>query len=137
MTKAYTEEEVQQLLKDHEDKLEARHFEEKTEEVLAQINRRLNEANGYKSTIGKNVIEIRDEVKDIKSRVIDLEEARKQAADQVKQSLLEREKHEDAKREWYQDWWVRFFGLATVLWEIINIYQASTGASIHHAITGK
>lgn len=136
MTKAYTEEEVQQLLKDHEDKLEAKHFEEKTEEVLAQINKRLNEANGYKSTIGKNVLEIKDEVKDVKSRVIALEEARRAEAEQVKENLQAREKAEDKKNEWFQEWWIRIFGIATVVWEVINIYQSSAG-SIHHMVTGK
>jgi len=137
MTKAYTQEEVDVLLQDQLEKLEARHFEERTAEVLNQINKRLNEANGYKNTIGKDVREVKEEVQDVKRRVISLEEARVLEAKKVKEDLEARQKKEEQHRAWYQEergfWVAIIFGGATVLWEIINIYQ-SAGGSIHDVV---
>src|SRR5579859_2788959 len=137
MTKAYTQEEVDILLQEQLERFEARNFEEKTEEVLNHINKRLNEANGYKNTIGKDVKEVKEEVQDIKRRVISLEDARTIEAKKVKEDLEARQKREDQRRAWYQEergfWVALIFGGATVLWEIINVYQA-TGGSIHQVI---
>lgn len=109
----YTEEEVQALLKAQEDRLEAVHFEEQTKKVLDEINKRLNEANGYKATIGKNVIEVINEVKSVKARIESLEQAR---VDQ----LEAKSKEEVKKHMWFQDWWIRTGITLSIVYEAIQ-----------------
>lgn len=129
MSRTYTEEELQELLQNQADKIEAKHFEDKTEEVLKEHNQilkrvevRLNEANGYKSTIGKVVNDTQTRVKAIEDRLSKNEE------------------------KWYQDKWMRrialgalivttlsFFG--TTVWEAENIYLTiQQGATVAHPV---
>lgn len=133
--KVYTQKEVDDLLLSQRDQLEAKHFEEQTKEVLHEINKRLNESNNYKATIGKDVREVKQEVQDVKQRLADLEEARLAYAQKIKEDLEARQKQEDSKRKWWQDWWIRAGITGTIIWEIVNIYQANAG-SIHQALHG-
>ena len=123
--KLYTTDEVEQLLRDHTEHLETKHFEEKTEEVLKEINRRLNEANGYKATIGKDIKSALTRLDAIETRF----KAEDDAAAETKKERIER-------RAWYQEergfWIALIFGLCTVAWEILNIYQSAGGTALHH-----
>ena len=129
MTKTYTEEEIHQAIQDAIEKTEAKHFEEKTEEILREhnqilnrINARLNEANGYKSTIGKDV-------KDTQVRIKAIE-------DKLSQN----------EKKWYEDKWMRRVALGalvvaflsflgTSIWETENIYLTiQQGAIVSHPV---
>lgn len=106
----YTDEEVQILLKAQEDRLKVMHFEEKTREILTEINRRLNEANGYKNTIGKNVVEI-------KARLESLEKARQEDVESAKKDFEAR----TSKHNWWQDWYIRIGILFAIVYELVSI----------------
>lgn len=131
--RTYTQEEVEQLLQDQQEKFEARSFKEETGEALKEINRRLTEANGYKNTIGKDVKEVKEEVQDIKRKVIVLEEARAAEAKKVKEELEARQQQEVKTHGLFQDKWMRRLAMSAVVvaalgfltttaWEGMNIW---------------
>jgi hypothetical protein len=83
-------------------------FEKKTQEILSEIDRRLDEANDYKATIGSDV-------KDLKRQI--------QAQDD----------NEHQKYVWWQDRWVRIGIVFSVIWEVINILQGfGVMNNLHH-----
>src|SRR5579859_5172795 len=114
--KVYTQKEVDELLVAQRDQIEAKHFEEQTKEVLAHINKRLDESNNYKATIGKDL-------RDVKAKMETFESNRTVEAEQVKQALAARQTWESKRRAWWRDWWVRAGIIGVTIWEIINIYQ--------------
>lgn len=128
----YTQEELDKALQDQLERVEARHFEEKTEEVLGFINQRLKEANGYKATIGKDVREVKDEVRDIKIRLADLEDARKKEAEKVKEDLEERQRLESQRREWFQDKWIRVGIAGGLVWEAWTMFGEPLKTAVYH-----
>lgn len=119
----YTEAEVQDLLKIQRDQIEAVHFEEKTEEVLHEINHRLDESNNYKATIGADVTEIKGDVKELKVRVNTIESDRRKEAEAEVTA-------KENRKQWWKDWWWRVGIAGTLIWEAINLWQ-SDGGSIH------
>lgn len=115
----YTQDDVDRLKEQWESDL----FEVKTNETLRMVVKRLDESNNYKATIGKDVKEIKDEVKEVRGRLLNLEEAREAAAKQVKQELDKRQIAEDKKHQWYQDRFVRTGILVSMIWAIVNMLQ--------------
>lgn len=103
MSKTYTQEEVDALRLTWE----TEEFKNQTKEVLGEINRRLDESNNYKASIGQDV-------RAIMNRTEVLEAARKEEAQHIKDAML-------AKREWWQDRFVRLGILAAIGYEVINI----------------
>lgn len=103
MTKVYTQEEVDALRATWE----AEEFKNQTKEVLGEINRRLDESNNYKATIGRDV-------RATMSRIEVLEAARKQEAQRVRDNL-------ENRKEWWRDNFIRFGIIAGVCYEIVSI----------------
>lgn len=97
-TKVYTQEEVDDLRR----QWETANFELKTNEVLTAINKRLDESNNYKATIGMDV-------KDIKVRIEQIETAR----------MVEQKNKRD-KMQWHQSWWIRIGIASAILFQGLN-----------------
>lgn len=119
--RTYTEEEVEQLRKEWESDL----FESKTNVALAEITRRLDLSNGYKETIGKDVLEVKTDVKELRLKVLELENAR----------LKEEHARIEAKKEkdkWYQDRWIRAGIAAGIAWEAWTILGEPIKVAAHH-----
>jgi hypothetical protein len=98
----YTQEEVDELKR----LWELAAFEVKTKEVLAQINKRLDESNNYKATIGKDV-------KTALTRLDQMEADRKSEIAKTETAAANR-------MVWYQDWWVRAGIVCTVCIQVIQ-----------------
>lgn len=98
----YSQDEVDELKRQWE--LAA--FEVKTKEVLAQINKRLDESNNYKATIGKDV-------KTALTRLDQMEADRKA-------ELVKTEKAAENKKVWYQDWWIRAGIVCSITIQVIQ-----------------
>lgn len=96
--KIYTQEEVDDLRR----QWETANFELKTNEVLTAINKRLDESNNYKATIGKDVREIRARMEQLEI-TRGLEQANKKATAQ-----------------WHQSWWIRIGILTAILFQGLN-----------------
>lgn len=124
----YSEEEVEQLKQAWESDL----FEQKTNDTLRLVVKRLDESNGYKNTFGKDLVEIKQEVKEVKSRVIALEDARKQSEREVKDQLQARQDEEDKRYKWFQDRWIRAGIAAGILWEAWTIFGEPVKVALHH-----
>ena len=103
----YSEEEVHKLLAEQAQRFESDQFEAKTKEVLVEINRRLDQSNNYKATIGK----------DVRNIITRLDELERQRTEESKQKREVQEKH----RQWFQDWWVRVGITFGVAYEILAI----------------
>jgi hypothetical protein len=121
--RSYTQAEVDELRKDWESAA----FELKTKEVLQQINKRLDESNNYKATIGKDL-------RDIKVRIESIELVRALEAKKLAQELGQKKDAEANKRSWHQDWWVRIGIGSGVIYTIIYLLQSLAGIPIagHH-----
>lgn len=119
--RTYTQEEVNQLQKEWESNL----FEEKTKEFMVEVRTRLDQSNGYKETIGKDVTDIKSDVKELRVKVLELENARLKAERDAKIA-------QDKKDKWYQDRWIRAGIAAGIIWEAWTIFGEPLKVAAHH-----
>lgn len=82
-------------------------FEAKTRRILEDINVRLDEANNYKATIGRDVRELKDEM-------LALRMAREGAVNE-----------EVRQHAWWQDTFIRIGIVTASLWYVISFLQAT------------
>lgn len=126
MTRTYTEEEVEQLRKEWE----SDRFEEKTKEFMVEVTHRLDLSNGYKETIGKDVLEVKNDVKELRLKVVELENARLKEEKAAKEA-------EASKYQRNQDKTARYIGYASlVLWFFSIMSNPSVGGRIMHVLFG-